>query len=76
MRELLQKGVVIFGHPYNIISHKKTGMFGLAQKLVMKCHNRLESTLYNRQGVTCIYKPLQKYTQYLKDEEKVCETSK
>ena len=36
---------------YNNISNAKTGMFGLARKLITKCHNRLESTLYNRQGV-------------------------
>ena len=53
MRELIPDPVT---HPrsrnnYNNISHAKTGMFGLAQKLITICHNRLKSTLYNCQGV-------------------------
>ncbi len=58
MRELIPDPVT---HPrsrnnYNNISHAKTDMFGLAQKLVTKCHNRLESTLYNRQGVGILFR--------------------
>ena len=41
---------------YNNISNAKTGMFGLARKLITKCHNRLESTLYNRQGVGILFR--------------------
>ena len=36
---------------YNNKSNAKACMFGLAQKLIKKCHNRLGSTLYSRSRV-------------------------